>query len=569
MHLIRGGLVSALALALLACGGGGGSGGAASATPDADVQLSGVVIDGYLSGARACLDMNDNFACDSTEPATMSDATGHYTLTVKNSQSQSYRVIVEVLSTTIDADTGSAVAKPYVLMAPIGKHAVVSPLTTLVAQQMISKGINLATAQQMITGQIRVSANILGDYGVSNADASQQATHNAARIIGKALADNWEATTTSLGSLSGPAKKTALLYVMQHVFNQLPAIADQAPASIAGFDPATATVSPIEVVNLAAALQAMTLSTVPADAQTSAIQGLYQVSLYGSFFNWVVSLTQEGDSLVERNFAFQDGMHEYAPAARHVIGSTGWVDIGANRTATYSGNRINIQDASTLPLRTMLLDEIDIGGQSVRAIMSVYLDPVQAAAIDFPASDSFPAGAKLYLTRWQSTADQYALYGQDPAFQVGFTALSAAMTHYASSGSNWFGLNENNFKRPDGGQDIHGIQAQFAASATMAGSLILRHCVTPYAANGDAGTETCENLPHEGAWARQTLNGVELLTFSLPSEYTPYAANYGRGLKSIWAVKDGEVWEGYWSPARESSGYLLNKIAFDHIQGYL
>ncbi len=51
----------------------------ASDTPDN--AISGVVVDGYISGATVCLDFNYNNICDSDEPITTTDANGSYSFT--------------------------------------------------------------------------------------------------------------------------------------------------------------------------------------------------------------------------------------------------------------------------------------------------------------------------------------------------------------------------------------------------------------------------------------------------------------------------------------------------------
>lgn len=64
------------AAVLVACGGGGGSGGVA--LPKA---ISGVVLDGYIEGAKVCLDVNANLQCDVDEPSADTDKDGRYSLT--------------------------------------------------------------------------------------------------------------------------------------------------------------------------------------------------------------------------------------------------------------------------------------------------------------------------------------------------------------------------------------------------------------------------------------------------------------------------------------------------------
>ena len=64
----------ATAALLAACGGGGGS---ATTGP---VTLAGAVIDGYISGATVCLDLNSNGACDAGEPSSTTGTNGRYSL---------------------------------------------------------------------------------------------------------------------------------------------------------------------------------------------------------------------------------------------------------------------------------------------------------------------------------------------------------------------------------------------------------------------------------------------------------------------------------------------------------
>jgi hypothetical protein len=72
--------LSALALAastfLVACGGGGGD----DAPAPTERQVTGTVLDRGLNNATACLDLNDNRACDAGEPSAMT-SNGSFTIT--------------------------------------------------------------------------------------------------------------------------------------------------------------------------------------------------------------------------------------------------------------------------------------------------------------------------------------------------------------------------------------------------------------------------------------------------------------------------------------------------------
>ncbi len=69
-------ILSLVATTLLytGCGGGGSD---SSATSDTG-SFSGVAVDGYISGATACLDMNLNSTCDSDEPTTITGTDGTF-----------------------------------------------------------------------------------------------------------------------------------------------------------------------------------------------------------------------------------------------------------------------------------------------------------------------------------------------------------------------------------------------------------------------------------------------------------------------------------------------------------
>ena len=70
------GMSLALAVLLCACGGGGSS--------SNSTTLSGAVIDGYIEGAKVCLDVNANGLCESSEPTATTNSQGQYKLDAGN-----------------------------------------------------------------------------------------------------------------------------------------------------------------------------------------------------------------------------------------------------------------------------------------------------------------------------------------------------------------------------------------------------------------------------------------------------------------------------------------------------
>lgn len=151
MKYIKNLALSSVVVALLsACSGGGGD---SSSTPPATavntISFSGVAVDGYISGATACLDLNVNGSCDVGEPATLTANNGTFSFTdIEVAKDALFAVIV---TGGIDAATGKAFAgnlKNIVDSSSISSASQLSvtPLTDLVATAfMASSTKNLTT----------------------------------------------------------------------------------------------------------------------------------------------------------------------------------------------------------------------------------------------------------------------------------------------------------------------------------------------------------------------------------------------------------------------------------------
>ena len=180
--------LSALIAATLvaACGGGGSD--APPPPPPATATITGKAVDGALQGATACYDLNDNKACDGTEPtsAAASDANGVFTIDVVNAEVGKHRLIVNVPASAIDKDTGTAVGTAFTMMAPptgiTTAHSVfVSPLSTLVQQQIDNAGQTQAEAVAYVKAQLGLAVSPLADFTAA-ANADNEKAANAARV---------------------------------------------------------------------------------------------------------------------------------------------------------------------------------------------------------------------------------------------------------------------------------------------------------------------------------------------------------------------------------------------------
>jgi len=194
-------MVLAVTAALSACGGGvggvsgSGTGSGSGGSTATAATLSGKVVDGYLQGAEVCLDTNADKACDTAKAIT--DANGSYNLiyTLTAEQLASAHVLVIVPETAKDADDGGKTLKEagkaaFELLAPAAKPQVVSPLTTLVSERMISHRQSLADAELSVvtTLQLGDEAVLLGANAslvVANDVKHKQLAQIAAVLLGE------------------------------------------------------------------------------------------------------------------------------------------------------------------------------------------------------------------------------------------------------------------------------------------------------------------------------------------------------------------------------------------------
>lgn len=210
--------VSILAAAALVGCGGGGSGGDAPLPATQSIALNGKIIDGYVANAAVCLDLNNDQVCSPGEPAATSQADGSFDLdlaglTVDQIRQASLLTIVSNASKDAD-DNGKTIAEagrsPFRLMAPasvyvdpngVTKTAVVSPLTSLIAHEMLdNKGISLDDAEALIKSHLNLAtiSNPFADY-IAEPDA---ALREKARILAITFGEVSRALMAKYGNLS-------------------------------------------------------------------------------------------------------------------------------------------------------------------------------------------------------------------------------------------------------------------------------------------------------------------------------------------------------------------------------
>ncbi len=201
----------AICFVLLAgCGGGGDS-----ATSVATTSLSGTVADDYIVGATVCLDKNNNGVCDTGEPSGTTGTNGAYTLTnITQGEEGSYPLLVIVPTGAQDCDasaTCTTITQGYTMSAPAGKHAFISPLTTLVHHEMLASNASVSTAETTVKTDLGIaSVDAFTNYMTISGDANYTTAHNKAKLAVQSMQSNLAAVGTTVASADPDATRKAV-----------------------------------------------------------------------------------------------------------------------------------------------------------------------------------------------------------------------------------------------------------------------------------------------------------------------------------------------------------------------
>lgn len=184
---------------LTSCGGGGGS-----TTPNA--TISGQAADGYLQNAKVCADVNGDSVCNDSEPQQReTGADGSFTLPAT---AANYPIIVEVVPTTIDSDTGLEVSSTYTLSAPKGK-TFISPITTMIQNKISESEGGLSADEAAI--QVQNTLNMSGDakdlyvnympFSGSEGTNTYKVIHQSAQAIARVMGESRKALKKQFNDL--------------------------------------------------------------------------------------------------------------------------------------------------------------------------------------------------------------------------------------------------------------------------------------------------------------------------------------------------------------------------------
>ncbi|MEE9333729.1 MAG: hypothetical protein V3U65_06525 [Granulosicoccaceae bacterium] len=200
----------------VACGGGSSSNtpeaGEANAAGTTEQIITGRVADGYLQGAVVCIDINENGHCNPDEPQVESGEGGSYALGIP-ANGVGKPVIAEVPATAIDEDTGMPFGKELVLSTPGDRPQFVSPITTLVHQELKNNpNLNTEDAAAAVLETLGLpgeeDSTLFTDYIVSSNDVDEQKSekfkflHQTARVVASMM-DEIHADVEAAASAQG------------------------------------------------------------------------------------------------------------------------------------------------------------------------------------------------------------------------------------------------------------------------------------------------------------------------------------------------------------------------------
>jgi hypothetical protein len=207
-------------------------------------SMSGKVADGYLTGAKVCLDLNSNKVCDEGEPSTTSTDGGEFSLDgVTQAQLDSAPLLVEIIvGETIDEDNpGTAITKKYTLSAPAG-YAFISPLTTMVQSEIEESGLSPEAAEGAVQAKLGTTLDLEADYVAGSAGDTDSAEferlHKIAQVTVVVLQNNIELIEEVLAGADVSFEDLLGLIVSQ-VLDALDTISMQVESAGDNFDPTT------------------------------------------------------------------------------------------------------------------------------------------------------------------------------------------------------------------------------------------------------------------------------------------------------------------------------------------
>lgn len=508
--------LSALALAastfLVACGGGGSDDPANP--PQTSREVTGYVLDRGLNNATACLDLNDNRACDADEPAAMT-ANGNFTITTTVAD----EAIVLVQAGTSSSTSEGPVVAPYVLTAPLGRHAVISPYTTLLQSEIDSgRSDNLAQAEDTLLSFLVGSAGQVGgiqlydNYELVEGEtltAAQRTAKEKLLSLGQLLARGFAETSASVGG--GRAAFEAYSAVapgsLQQLLYQIPATLTPEQreslflATRDSMVPSAATLAGVAKAKAATAAQPIEGAWVRTDGTTREV---FLFSGDGTFVHQVVATP------VGANYAFDAGLG-YRYGRYSLSGATLTLELieAANASGPATGAH-----SATVSGNAMTLDGTSLTrvASASNALVGGWVRPMGLSRPEYMVvfEDGTYAHSTFYYQNDRQTGSATALEtARNVGVQIGSYAVSASNADVVEFGATTIDFN-GNLSVPSNPGAAH-IQAD--GSISLAGLRLVKLGSTLGAQAVSGFSEATRSRIWSGRYFRRTLAGTNNATF--------------------------------------------------------
>ncbi len=575
--LAKKGSVAVLMLLLVACGGGGSSD-PGTGTGTVAVRLSGIIADGYLRGAKACLDLNHNKKCDAGEPTGTSGAGGVYEIEATQARHDTYPVVVEVPATAIDEDTSSAVGKQYVMSAPAGKRFV-SPITTMVQTKIdANPALSTADAEGLVKSSLGFSSestvSLFENYVAAKADTSNpndenyQKIHNIARVTASVIADNYDLVTTS-SAATNIDFNILVQVIVQAVIAELETITtsvESATTDANGFvdvGTVSGTVSTVDTTTLDETIAQQEL-----EASGTVVTTLLDAFKSGLTWFWAEfpdsdygTITSDANGLLNETMFIFNGTSFVASTPtvddEYVeLTTTGWQpenDTLVSAQATEANGKLDVVDSNGNPRFSISsITVADLSGKNMRQFLGLVksLDPEESwSPKNVSAASVFSTGAQSNKLLFQDPEYYGIGYWNDgicTPFTLGtgtncnveYDEFGAALTVLTDVIGTTSGLG------PDLNYTLNGTSTDTTGTVTFARI---------------SGTGTA--LP-ASSWSLVTINTEQLVVIDIPPAVRPLTWDVDPP-KAFLTKYDGYVRLGWYEAASAGEIFLVNNIARD------
>ncbi|MGF1761548.1 hypothetical protein L4D76_27310 [Photobacterium sagamiensis] len=616
-------LAASITLILTACNSGSSSSDdavSAPLTPSAPkASLSGTVADGYLVGAKVCLDLNENKKCDSDEPSTTSKAGGTFTLSGANQADiDSHPLLVEVLEATIDEDDGQPVGGKYSLTAPAG-YTFVSPLTTMVQREIednkkdeaysvedaeASVKVKLGTDLELSTDYVAAQKN---DSTVSKQNKEEfKQLHKVAQVTATALKQFLEAADSD-AAMESAEFDLIMDVVVDRVLAILESINEKVDADTTEpsvfdaedfleadkqnnpdknlsddlkFDSKTV----LDEIEIREAEKAASSANMLELVQTEGVNWFYS-GRHGSTleaahgtFKHIPATDNTPASSQETEYRYDassNGFIEDTDSGSdddYLLTSAGWEkireqeEISINADGTISITNPNAPEYAELLEATAF----DISGKNIALTLDGSADAGYWS--EFVTQDAvFPDSAKAFKLKFTTLNDTYEIWDgdcDDPSYEVGGMCNSVWLNS-ANGPAQYLDQLLSETAASDLSQ-VNGPQVAWFNNGSIVAEMLIDGTVNYYEVeyNNTNNNYTTETLSlTTGTWQNKTVNGVQMFVLELPTKILGLG-DYDYYERFILLTEyQGAVRRGEYIPAGtvEHDELAFNKSAADSI----